>query len=466
VEGPEGWKLIVFEILVFVLLVKAGSYVGDSLTEVRADVLSWVREPTRIVDGETLVALILAFLSWFAFTKALVAWEQLTESPEFWSDAQSGASGLPVPQVRLARMFLGGGVVLLVLTGLIWVGAYAERGWAGLATILDRETGPASVSTWQVVNVLVYFLLGLVMVSQVRLVALRQDWQVRQTGVAGELSAKWWRYSLVSIGLTALVALLLPTGYTQGLLDVLRYGLSVVLHSLYVVVATLFILVSMPFFWLAQLFMGDEIVVPKAPPMASVRPPAPPPSSGGPAWLGLARAVFFWIVLLGFAVYVVRGLLREHPEIRRALAGFRPGRWLVELWKRWWARFALWRATRVQRQGRTGQDREGGEGRGTTFWQRRAPESNRGRVLYYYLDLVRRARRAGFPRRPAQTPLAYSRRLKDELPESQAQVDVVTGAFVEARYSLHSIEVGVVQQVRASWQQIKAYLGGKREDRD
>jgi hypothetical protein len=402
-------------------------------------------------------------------TQTLEDMENLSEAPEFWSDAQSGATGVPVPQARLARRFLVGGVFLLLFTALIWLGANVSQGWSGIgslwsATFANRDS--AVLPIWQAVNVLTYFCLGLVMLSQVRLVVLRQDWIVQKTAVADGIGRTWWRYSLAFVGLVAAAALLLPTGYTTGLLDVLGYGLAIVLHTLFRIVSTALVIVSMPFFLLARWIFGEQVEVPSPPPQAPFRPPALPASGGGPAWLEIARAVFFWAVLVGLAVYLVRSFLRAHPEIRRALASFRPLRWLRQVLKSWWARLALWRAARARLRKKGAAAGESQVGGSTALADVRAPEGNRGRVRYYYLDVVRRARRAGYPRRPAQTPLSYGAMLRQELPETREQVDLLTDSFVEARYSRHPIETGLVRRVRAGWQRIKQSLGGKRGDRD
>jgi hypothetical protein len=319
---------------------------------------------------------------------------------------------------------------------------------------------------WQAVNVLVYFCLGLVMLSQMRLLVLRQDWRVQKTAVAGDIRKTWWRYSLAFVGLTALAALLLPTGYTTGLLDVLRYGLSAVLHALYVFVSTLLVILSMPFFLLARWIFGEEVVMPSARPQEPFRLPPPPPLGGGPAWLNIVRAVFFWLLLVGLTVYLARGFLRQHPEIRQALASFRPLRWLRQLLGRWWARLEVWQAARARmRKWRGGED-EGQAHGSAALAEERAPDSNRGRVRYYYMDVVRRARRAGYPRQPAQTPRAYGATLRDKLPETREQVELLTDSFVEARYSRHPIRTDLVRRVRAGWQQLKQSLGGHRGDRD
>jgi hypothetical protein len=242
-------------------------------------------------------------------------------------------------------------------------------------------------------------------------------------------------------------------------LDVLSYGLSAVLRFLYVVSATLVVAFLTPFFWLAKWLMGEEVVAPEAPPMSSARPPVPPPPTGGPAWLDLVRAAFFWVVIVGLAVYLVRAFLREHPEIRRALASLDPLGWLARLWKALRARLAAWQAVaRTRRRGRGAQGQEDDAGDGAARVRDRVPGSNRGRVLYTYRELLRRARRAGVPRGRAQTPRVYGVRLKQEWPESCDQVDLLTDAFVEARYSRHRIGAEVVRRVQASWQQFRQFM--------
>jgi len=331
--------------------------------------------------------------------------------------------------------------------------------------VTGRGSQATSLPAWQVVNVLVYYVLGLVVLGQVHYAALRQDWQARKTPVTGGIEAKWWRSSLIFVGLVAVVALLLPTGYTTAVLDVLRFGLAVVLRALYVVAATLLFVVSLPVWYLSRWLLGSESAAPRAPPIATIRPPAAPPPGAGPAWLGIARIVFFWLLVLGFVFYLLRTFWREHPEFRQALASFRPLRWLLRLWRAWMGRVSSWGVLERLRRRREGRQAGGeSEGAGETLLAQRAPDSNRGRVLYYYLDIVRRARRAGVPRRPAQTPFAYGVTLKETLPETGQQVDVLTEAFVEARYSRHRIEGDLVRRVRASWRRIKQFLGGKREN--
>jgi hypothetical protein len=67
-------------------------------------------------------------------------------------------------------------------------------------------------------------------------------------------------------------------------------------------------------------------------------------------------------------------------------------------------------------------------------------------------------------RRPWQTPDEYGVVLKgafqgDDLPQ---ELDLLTEAFVEARYSRHAIEAGLVHHVQESWQRVKQALASQK----
>ncbi|MGH2521411.1 MAG: DUF4129 domain-containing protein [Anaerolineales bacterium] len=48
------------------------------------------------------------------------------------------------------------------------------------------------------------------------------------------------------------------------------------------------------------------------------------------------------------------------------------------------------------------------------------------------------------------------------MPEAQPEVDALTRAFVEARYSPHPVEPGQAQHARASWERVRAALHAQR----
>jgi hypothetical protein len=439
-EGAELWKFRAREILAFFILLKMGSYLGESWTDVQADIQTWLRYPARILSAEMILALLLSLLSWFASMQTLRDMERLDESLQ--ADQNFADVTLPPPMQSLSTRFLWGGALLLIVAGINRV---------GVAALLNVERPPVPGI---VLNVLVYFLLGLVMLGQVRFVALQVEWRGERATVAGELYGQWLRYSLVFIGLAAAVAFLLPTGYTTYLLDVLGVALALILQVLYLVGTLLLILLSLPFWLLAWLFMRDEAPAMPSPALPFRPPMQPDLGRAPPDWLGVARALFFWVVVLSIAYYLVRGYLREHPEIGQAILSFAPMRWLRGLW------MALRRRVRALgvtigerlslrgRQSATPQSELTGDA--LTGWR-----SARGRVLYYYLNVLRRAAKVGFHRHASQTPNEFSAILERNLPEAREDMAFLTDAFTEARYSRHEVGPAVVQRARAGWQRIK-----------
>jgi hypothetical protein len=438
-SSEDVWKFRALEILAFVVLLKLGSYVGDSWGDVQTDVSTWVKYPARFLDSELLLALLLSFLSWFAATQTIRDLERLEDPPEFHAGAYP-------PIDTLTTRFFWGGAVLLVVTGVTRVGIAA-------LLKLDRPSVPGLV-----LNVLVYFLLGLVVLGQMRFVSMRRDWRAQKIEIADRLRGQWVRYCLAFIGLAALLAFLLPTGYTVYLLDVLAVVVAILFQVIYFVATVIMLLVSLPFWLLARLFMGDESPPPSRS-LRPMRPPLPPELESGPAdWIMILRVLLFWVVALAIAFYLVRGFLQEHPEVLQALRSFGPFRWLLLLWRSLRRRFGVWEVAIRERLAR---GRGGGLAAsmtGAARASRPGSRSNRGRVLYYYLNVVHRANRAGFHRRVSQTPQEYSTVLRRNLPEVREETDTLTDAFVEARYSLHPVESDTVRQARTGWQRLKQVL--------
>ena len=94
--------------------------------------------------------------------------------------------------------------------------------------------------------------------------------------------------------------------------------------------------------------------------------------------------------------------------------------------------------------------------RGGSFWL--SVRSHRERVIYYYLSALRRARNLGLGRRSAQTPYEYGTVLKPNLPEAQQEMDLLTDAFVEARYSGHGVAADEANRVRGFWERVRTAM--------
>ena len=450
----NAWRFRGAELLAIFILIRIGSYVGDSWSEVLADVRSWPQDPTAIVGIRTLLAFPLALLFWSAVTQTMHDLDRLGERPD--------ADRWYVPPTEsLFGRFFWGGAVLLISAGLTRV-ALSEF------TKLDRPAVPGLV-----LNALLYFLLGLVTLGQVHLTRLRKRWQMAEIQVASGLARRWIRYSLVFIGLAAILAFMLPTGYTVGLLDAVRFVIGILIQ----VFLVLYSLITFPLqllLWLLSMLMGEPQPAPEFKrPQFEPLPRAPAANGGGPNWIALLRTLIFWAFILGAMFYVVRSYLRDRPGLQQAVAGFRPIRMLRQ------AVAALWRwlRARINRLRRTISEhlprrlpRELSRGaasaaRRLSFF-RLGALSPRERVLYYYLSILRRADKLGFSRRRDQTPYEYDAMLEPHLTEAQQEMHLLTGAFVEARYSRREIEPDEDRRVRARWKRVRAALQSLKRRRD
>jgi len=270
------------------------------------------------------------------------------------------------------------------------------------------------------------------------------------------------RYSLVFISLAAFLAFLLPTGYTAGLLDTAGFALNLVAMVLWFVGSLLLLLITFPFAWLLWLLsklMGSDIPIVRRR-LSPLQFAQQGPGSVAPNWFEMLRSLIFWIVVLGMIFYVVRGYLRDRPELLEALGALGPIRVLRRLWValwHWWGRWTKAVSERLIRLAPSGLMRRRSSEESAPFFRLGALPP-RERVLYYYLSILRRAGQQGFPRRRDQTPYEYDATLGPNLPEAQQEMALLTQAFVEARYSRQAIEPDHARRARTAWQWVKAAL--------
>jgi hypothetical protein len=439
----------VTELLVILILFKLGRYVSLSPSQALAEIQRWPQDLSQLFDLETLAAFALALVCWALVTETAKDFDAIGSQPE--------RDRVPVsPTDRIAKRLFLGGIVLLVVTGF----AHLED----ISDLLDIRRSPVP---GLIINALVYFALALATLGQLHYARLHAAWQRQQVQVSADLDRHWVRYSLASIGLAALLAFLLPTGFFFNPLQMAADALAALGGVAYFIFVLLVALISVPlglFVWLLSFLFSDD-----HDPRPEIRLPAldSPPALGqadAASWLELARTLVFWAVLLTGLFFVVRSYVRDRPELRAALISLRPMRtlrrgWMaLTLWLRRW--FFRLRQTVTEKMPRRIPGRLADYVDITRPFRffRLGALSPQERILYYYLSIVRRAGNQGFPRQAHQTPNEYSRELKPHLPQAQAEIEDLTHAFLEARYSQHLIELDRDLSVRASWERVKAAL--------
>ncbi len=398
------------------------------------------------MDNELFVLAVIALLTWIAgwlFTSDLLDLEPIDPTLDRELIKDLAETRVNARQSLITRALIIG-VALAFLAGLTNIYLHES----------DQAAPAASFGLWPV---LAYFLLALLLFSRTRLALLRVGWLWERLPVGRGVGSRWITYTLVILIGAALVAVLLPTHYSLGLLGTLGYILSFIIT---LVQALVYLMVSL-LYALWSLFMPG---LPRQPPP---QPQALPPSASGtlnvapPTLSEFAQSLIFWIVFFVITGYVLVQFLRRHPEVGEALKRL-PGMGLLA---RAWRKVRAW-------LGGLGQQLEDLREARRRARQPAPPRSDRTvrpfinlrklsprqQVQFFYLAMLRRGGEKGYARRSTQTPYEYAGTLKSQLPDVEEAVTAMTDEFVEARYSRHEITLDHVGLVRRYWEHIKRAL--------
>ncbi len=465
IRGLDRLKFRLIEVVVILLALKFVGYLPLGLNRLLADMALWPWDISTFFSGDYLLEALLLLAVW---QMALFIVQDLYIIETGAEPATPKSGGDPISRYlrltrsrpfidrhaalgRIVESFFWGGAVLLACSGLARL---------GLAQVFDFHRPPL---VGIMVNALIYFLLGLTLISQAHFSIMRTDWQLQRIEVSPSLTPRWALLSLGFISLVVILSFFLPTGYSAGLP---QFILTVVQWGLYLITYVFFLLISPLLFFLAclvDLLFGDmRPDLSPVPPKLQPVPPAPP-GSGFSLWEAV-RMVLFWAILLvvvGYSFYV---FLRDRRQWLSGLYRFD----FLKNWIEWWVRF--WRKAK-EAAGRAGgalSRHLGGIaflGKSVELPWRFLSLSSLGPqelVRYFYLSILRRATRAGHPRWPHQTPYEYAPHLRDRWPEAEPEWAHLTQAFVEARYSQRDISPEEARALKEIWQKVRAALR-KRE---
>ncbi|MEW5957765.1 MAG: DUF4129 domain-containing protein [Chloroflexota bacterium] len=436
---------------ILLIMLKILLLVGAPPAQLWSDLRAMWQDPlNNLLDLEFFVLFVLAMLAWTIATNTIADYEALHDPWSFRSD-----NILPLDD--LASRFFWGGILLVLISGIAHWGVKA-----GLASLVDF-TRPSLGGI--VLNVLIYFTLGLVLLSQAHLTTLLVRWQIQKITISAELIKQWVRYGAIFLGIVGLLVFWLPTRYTLGFLTSAGIVIGVILRAIIFIVQILLFLIHLPLYWLLSL-LGQPSSQSMPPPL----PPAPPvspgaPAGGAPPWLEALQSLIFWLIAGVIIGYLFKFYLDDHPELVKSLKNFKPAALLLRLSRWLWARLtgAMRAGMRLipkkkERPAPAGQPTAAGRG---WNWFGRRGASPRRQILAYYLNLLKRAEASGPARQKHQTPYEYEPDLSQAVPRLQTEVEAVTRAFVEARYSRQAFDQTQARQVKQQWQQIRRELRGR-----
>jgi len=363
---------------------------------------------------------------------------------------------------RLVNLILSLGIGLVILTALTRLNFRATFSTTvGIPSLeWNRFSGAEA-------GALLYFVFGLALLSLSRLMSLQTHWgRLRIPVTSDNLTRQWGIYSLLLLFLLAVVVSLLPAGDSFGFFSVLAtlfgflIGIFVFLSQLVITIVILLLSLLMLMLGKAPPLRGGSL--PPLFPTLPTEPVVPPDSS---AFLALLRSILLWGSLLAIIVFAFIHFVRQHDSILAGLRRSRITNWLILAWQ-WLYRNAEQTGTNLSRaiidgwqsivarlEAKRLLTRPG-------FLSVRSLDPRR-RIYFFYLAMIRRGGDQGVARKPSQTPAEFAVQLEKAVPEAGDDIDSLTQAFIEARYSRQEVDSGKADRVKAIWDRIRRALQNK-----
>lgn len=461
------------ELLVLLLFVRGVAWQIQGNWPTPAELNSYLTDPLLVLlDGTFFLLLGLAALAWerslfmayiflnLALDEAEIEYytTPTNKRKEYKRPLQTHRTTL---LDQFTNFWLSLSIFVLICVGMSTIGLselFAERGFSTLARF--------NLHPFVLLALVVYFLAGLVLLSQGRLAMVNARWLVNGVNRPDTVNHKWPGQALRLTAGVLLLAAFLPLGSTTLMGQLLEY--------LFWGIAWLLQMVTLLFFYLFTFFLSEESVTPPpyddtglvAPP-AELPPPATPTPPPANTELPVPLEFFgglFWLVFILILAAAVVFFLRDRG-------------WQIDdlRWQAWWLALKNWWGNwrkRVQEQWSAlpavalslpNLEQLKPPGREWNFLRLNAL-SPRDQIRYFYLSTVRRASEIGVKRSQDETPAEYAHDLKKEWPEQERPVDELTQAFLKARYSNQPLTPAEAELIRTSWQQLRQVVRGKKNN--
>ena len=348
---------------------------------------------------------------------------------------------------RFSERWAIGGMLLIVLTAASQVG----MGSNGFFALVRQDIAGGVIGA-----AIVYFVLGLLLLTFGHLAALRARWQLAKLPSEATIVRNWPFYAFGLLLVVAAAAFLMPLGGTFRLAQLMGLAMRAISGAIYLIMGLIIGLIAM-------LFGGDEEIVEEpareqpefsAPQIEQVQPAEAPP------WLG---GTVFWIIivlLLGYATYIY--LQGRGVNFQLILAWLRQ---FLQGWKQIGDAFNEWRSRRLA------PEEELKEKSGRSRMRRWLDELMLGRlppdeqVRYFYVSTLESAAEHGVRRRPGETPYSFQARLGTQIESEDAEAAArLTDGFVNIEFARQSTEATAVPLLKRAWTQIRGALDGLGEE--
>ncbi|MEZ4769260.1 MAG: DUF4129 domain-containing protein [Caldilineales bacterium] len=429
----------------------------------------WLLDPFSFLDGFFLLAFLLSALAWqragivaelfyqLALTPGELRWVEEQRFGSWWRGSRSA------DRAQISRRELVDGYINQWLIGGFFVVLCAGATRVSIDPGAGLHLFSTGVPNQVIVAAVMYFLTGLLLISQARLAQMRALWYFDGVEAPPGLVSRWNRLSLLIVVGVGLLASLLPLGSTWQLGGIVNLLVAVVVQIAIGIVSLVIALFSL----VLLLFGKPPEELPELPLTPAPAPPPPPPAPtlDLPAWLGGAGV---WLAVIVILILVLRFFIGPEGLAvtrQRLIALLRR---IIALLGRWWAgaKAAASGLSVVMPRRRAAEEAQGGGLRLPWRFVRLNALSPRDRVRYFYLSTVRRAAEQGTVRQPSQTPVEFLRDLESTWPEAEMDTSALTDAFLAARYDRVEISPDDAQETKTVWERVKRALKQRQTQPD
>lgn len=321
--------------------------------------------------------------------------------------------------------------------------------------------------SYSLVGLLLFFSFGFILLSQTQFSLLRGKWLMEKAWIPDDIGKTWLVYGLIFFVGLGIISVSLPTGYSLGLLDTIKYLVYFITQLLYLLYGLVLFIVAWLFRPLLQSMPNsgeqelNKIIPTSVPPPLPEINPVDPAGSALP-WAAVVSSILLWGLLIAVLLYALFYAIRKHSDLWESISRISIWEWVKKLLGFLFQAFGdLGRKANVVYEAAVRRFKIAsipvklGSKQFSIFPRKLAPGE---KVRYYFLALLRKCEDRGIPRLSHQTPYQYINFLNERVDSLEPELHELTEMFIEARYSKHLISTDQSSSARSLWRRLTRKL--------
>lgn len=453
------------EILVLIVIIRLLTWSIEGMWPTTQVLLAYLKSPDLLLDDGTFwVLLFLCLVAWqrtIAISRIFFYMEPDEAEIAYYNLPRNerDQGNKPISDDRsyllniFSQQFMIGGLIILFCAG---ISSFNLPELTNVEEVLTQGLSRLSLSSGMLISLITYFLCGFMLLSQGKLAILEMRWLANDVKQRTPIGRYWYRRTLFVLLAIGLIAAFLPIGSTFPFMQLL----NAIINGVITVIMIVIYLITLLLYYLFALLFPEGTSIEDSP----APPPPPQPLQTPPIETSeTIQYIFssaFWAVTIIMSIIAFSFFLRDRGvKIDNAF--------LQRIWltiKLWWQLIRHGINEQLQEiQGGVQaifaqKPRTGTKEQPPWRFIRLNALSPRERVYYFYLSTVKRANEKGVPREISETPLEFADDLKENWPDAEQEIDELTDAFLQARYSPETVEEDDVTPIKKQWKRLKSNL--------